>query len=112
MLITYLFSKYLQKKDDYSFETFWETKFIPKTRYYFIGATLYFIVVDGLIIELLLWGNESVFFGIIVFFLFTMFFGVYYLRAIFKFFGRQNRRYLQIKSGMTQDEFDKSNVIN
>ena len=111
MLAVYLFDKYLSKFDDYNFEKYWENKIVKRSRLYLIGAVIYFLVAITIITEIILIGNGSLFVAIMVFGLTFIIYGIYYLRAILKFIGKHNTRYLQIKMGYRNEGFSKDNVV-
>ena len=111
MVGMYLFQKFLSKLDDYKFERFWEMKLLPYKRYYFIGAMIYFFVALGIINEILLFGNESLFFAIIIIVLSALLYGVYFIQRLLRFIALNNQRYFQIKAGFQRDSFNKDNVV-
>lgn len=112
MLVLYLLQRHLKRKDDASFILFWEHKFLHRLRYYLFGAFLYYVFVVGILVELLLWGNQSFLFGILVFAFVALFYGSMLLRFIIQFFSTHNQRYILLRSGFQTETFDKSNVIN
>ena len=112
MLVVYFLSKWLDKKDDYAFEQIWEKRFVGRMRYYMIGFVIYFFLVVGALVELLLWGNDSVLFALFIMFFTGIVYGFYLLRSLLRFLAKMNQRYLLVKSGYRQDTFDKSNVVN
>jgi hypothetical protein len=112
MLVLYLLKKYLRRKTDPQFVVFWEHQFLRKIRYYIFAAILYYAFVVGVMVEILLWGNDSFLFGILVFMVVAVLYGGALFRYMFRFFGEHNQRYILIKSGFQDGTFDKSNVIN
>lgn len=112
MLLLYFFQKYLSNKDDPSFLQFWEHRFLTKLRYYIFGAILYYAFIVGVMVEILLWGSDSFLFGVLIFMAVTILYGGALFRALFRFFGENNRRYILLRSGFQHDTFDKGNVIN
>ena len=110
MIGIWLFQKYLNRLDDYKFTNFWETKFIGHTRGYSLTALIYFVVGFGLIFELLMIGNESVFFAVIAFLFLLGTYGIF-IRSILRFLALNNQRYLQIKGGFQTETFNRDNVV-
>lgn len=111
MLGLYLFQRYLNRLSDYDFVTKWETKIVPRSRFYFMGSLVYFVIGVGVISQLLLWGNDSVFFSILVFLFVTMIYGFYFIRQGIKFLAINNQRFLRIKTGQQTNGFNKDNVV-
>ncbi len=112
MLILYLLGKRLDKKDDHAFLNYWELKFLPRLRYYMFGALIYYALALGIILEVLLWGNDSILFGLLMLVLASITYGILLLRSAIRFFAKYNGRYIIVKSGGSRDTFDKSNVVN
>lgn len=117
MIGMFLFQKYLNRLDDFKFSKFWETKFVPHTGKYLFGALIYFIIGFGIILEILLFGNSSIFFAILVFFFGLAFYGSLFIRNAFRFLAINNQRYMMIKGGFDQggfsqgESFSKDNVV-
>ncbi len=111
MLGIFLFQKYLNRLDDYKFTNRWEHKILPKQRLYWLGAVIYYFIAIGVINELLLWGNDSLFFAIIVIMFVAVIYGGYFIRSILRFIALNNQRYFQIKTGFQQSSFSKDNVV-
>ena len=113
MLGIYLFQRFLNKMDDYKFEKHWELKILPKQRMYWGLAMIYYFVALGVINQVLLYGNDSWFLGLIVIIFSAVLYGGYFIRSLLRFIGLNNARYMQIKTGMYQDNatFNKDNVV-
>ncbi|AIO19112.1 hypothetical protein KQ51_01235 [Candidatus Izimaplasma bacterium HR1] len=115
MLGIYLFQRFLNKMDDYKFEKYWEIKILRKQRMYWGLAAIYYFVALGIINQILLYGNQSLFLGLLVIVFTAVIYGGYFMRSLLRFIGLNNGRYMQIKTGMYQDNntsgFSKDNVV-
>lgn len=112
MLILILLGKYLDKKADYEFAEIWQKKIIPRTRYILFGLFINFIVAVWLVVTVLTYGANSFLLTILVLFFTVFIYGFYFVRNTFALFAKNNARFVVISSGMQEDTFDKSNVVN
>lgn len=114
MIGMYLFQRFLNKKSDYDFEKYWETKFLPNQKRYWIIALVYFFFGIGIISELLLFNVSSFFIGFLVVIFVGLVYGGNFIRMILRFIAINNTRYLQIKTSVQYQEsstFSKENVV-
>lgn len=111
MIPLYFIQKYLNKLQDYDFQTKWENHFIKYSRRYFYLAMFYFIIAVSLISEAVMLGGDNIILTFIVMGLVTIFYGYYFIRAIIRFIAINNSRLLQSKMGQTTSSFSKDNVV-
>lgn len=111
MLAMYLFTRYLDKLDDYKFIDRWENKIIPKSRVYFISALIYVVIAIGVISNVLLIGVNSIILSLFIFFIVTIVYGYYFLKHLLKFMAKHNSRLMSIKMGTGSNNFSKDNVV-
>ena len=111
MLVMYLLTKYLDKLSDNKFQTFYENKLMRRSRYFFIGALIYFVAAVAIITEVILYGNDSFIMGMLVFFLTAIVYGVLFIGNVIKFMGKHNSRLIHLKMGQTTSTFNKDNVV-
>ena len=112
MLGIYLFQRYLNKLDDYSFISIWETRIILHTRKYATLLFINYIIGVTIISQILLLDNASVFLSIVVILFVGLIYGVYFIRSILKFIAVNSQRLMNIKSGGSTQTFKKDNVVN
>jgi|LGOV01.1.fsa_nt_gb hypothetical protein len=116
MLGIYLFQRFLNKLDDYKFENIWQNKILKRQRFYWLGAVFYYFFAVGLINKVLLFNNDSLLLSVFVTIFVLFIYGSYFGRSLLKFIALNNRRFMILKSGFTNEpftnsSFSKDNVV-
>ena len=116
MLGIYLFQRFLNKLDDYKFENIWQNKILKRQRIYWYLALFYYFAAVGVISKVILFGNEFLFWNIIIIILVLFVYGVYYSRSLLKFVALNNQRFMLLRTGFSDEHFDnnsfnKDNVV-
>lgn len=108
MLGIYLFQRFLNKLDDYKFETTWQDKVLKRKRFYWFAAMIYFFTAVTLINRVLLFNNESILLGILIMIFVLFVYGSYFARSLLRFIGINNQRFIMLKTGYANEPFDNS----